>query len=332
VQAVWNRAAAQALRETLAALPRGGTAVHIHSWSKALSPSVFAAAGASGHPVYATLHDYGFVCPNAALHDFPLGRACTLKPMSLACMGRNCDSRKYVHKLWRLGRQFSLEHLAGAAGTLTAAVCVSEYSRQVYAQHLPQGLATTVVENPIDARDLGPATPAANRAFVYAGRLSREKGVLLLAEAARLAGVPLKIVGDGELAAQVRELNPDVAVTGWLPRPEVERELRDARALVLPALWRETQGMVVPEAMAAGLPCVVSSDTAPAAVVQDGRTGRIFANGDREALAAVLRELAGDDQAVAQMGQAAYRQYWSRPPTLDAHLDALENLYGSAPR
>lgn len=332
LQAVWNRKAESGLNALLTELKPGKALIHIHSWSKALSPSVFAAAKASELPVLATLHDYGFVCPNAALHDFPLGHACVLKPMSMACISRNCDSRKYVHKLWRVARQYSLEHMAHAHDALHTAVCVSDYSREVYAAHLPSRLKTVVVANPIDVRDLGPANPAGSGTFVYAGRLSREKGVLLLAEAAKLAAVHLKVIGDGELADAMRGINPDIEISGWVSHDRVEQELRGARALVLPALWRETQGMVVPEAMASGLPCIVSSDTAPAAAVEDGITGRIFRNGDKESLAGIFKELTDDDEAIGRMGRAAYDRYWARPLTLDAHLDALENLYGSTVR
>lgn len=327
LQGLWNPRAGGALRRIARSLPVGRTVIHVHSWSKALSPSVFAAARASGRPTLATLHDYGFVCPNAALHDFGLGQACQLKPMSIACLSRDCDSRRYVHKVWRIGRQVSLENVARAADAVDLAICVSDFSRDVYAPHLPPRLATRVVANPIDAEDRGPAAPASSDTFVYVGRLSREKGVLLLARAARLAGVRLRLVGEGELRDEIHALNPDAVVTGWVGAAEVVREMRGARALVLPAIWRETQGMVIPEAMANGIPCVASSGTAPGAAIQDGVTGRLFANGDAEALAEVLTSLATDDAAVSRMGQAAYAEFWSAPPTLERHLIALEAAY-----
>ena len=326
-QAIWNTSAASTLRQLISTLPRAATVVHVHSWSKALSPSVFAVSRSFSLPTFATLHDYGFVCPNAALHDYPSGKACTLKPMSIPCIGRQCDARKYVHKLWRVGRQVSLDWFAHPADTLTAAICVSEYSRSVYEQYLPAQLKTCVVENPIDAPMQAPAQPASNSTFLYAGRLSREKGVIVLAEAARKAHVPLKIVGDGELASAVREINPEVTITGWQTRAAVLEEMRSARALVVPSLWRETHGMVVPEAMAAGIPCIVSSRTAPAATITDGINGRIFTNGNSDDLAALLRELALEDRAISDMGQRAYEHYWSKPLTLNAHVDALERLY-----
>lgn len=332
VQGLWNFRAAAALRKIAAPLPKASTVIHIHSWSKALSPSVFAAARDTGMATLHTLHDYGFVCPNAALHDFGLGAACQLKPMSAACLGRNCDSRRYAHKLWRIGRQVSLEGVAHAADAVDMALCVSPFAQDVYAPLLPARLRTRVLANPIDVADLGAIDAASNKTFVYVGRLSREKGVLILAKAARLADVPLRFIGEGELAPEVRALNPDAEITGWLPSSQVIEEMRRARALVLPAVWRETQGMVIPEAMANGLPCIASAGTAPGAAIHDGVTGRLCANGDVEDLAAILRELASDDAAVSRMGREAHAGYWSAPPTLDRHLSALEAAYGDALR
>lgn len=327
LQGLWNRRAATELDRLLSARPAGRTVVHVHSWSKALSASVFAAAGRSGHRVVATLHDYGFVCPNAALHDFPAGVACGRTPMSLACLTRHCDARARAHKLWRVARQAMLLGPARAANVLAAAVCVTDYSRTVMRPLVPERLEMVVVANPIDVVDAGPADPARSRHFAYVGRFSREKGVLVAAEAARLAGVELVLVGDGELRGEVERIAPTATITGWLAPEAVGTAIRSARAVVVPSLWRETQGMVVPEAFGAGVPVVASTDTAPAAAIEPGVTGLLFDNGDARSLATVLRRLADDDALVAALGAAAHRRYWGRPATLDHHLDGLEALY-----
>lgn len=332
LQGLWNAEAERRLGRMLGASSDRPPVVHVHSWSKALSPSIFAAIRRAGAPAVLTLHDYGFVCPNAALHDFPRGAPCALKPMGLGCVTRQCDSRAYAHKVWRIARQVSLQGVARAADALSGVVAVSDFAAKVYAPHLPEGLSTSVIPNPIPMDDLGPAEPSLRRTFAYVGRLSREKGVLLLAEAAARAGVDVVFVGDGELAPQIRALNSQARITGWLGPDEMVREIRSARAVVLPALWRETQGMVIPEAFANGVPCVASAGTAPGAAVLDGVTGRLFPNGDVAALAEVLRDLATNDAAVRGMGQEAYDRYWADPPTVEGHIEALERLYRSVRR
>lgn len=332
IQGLWNREAAARLTALLRSKARGRTVVHIHSWSKALSASVFAAAGRFVHPVVATMHDYGFACPNAALHDFPAGTACRRTPMSLACLTHNCDARHYAHKLWRVARQGALQRMAGADDVLACAVCVSDYSHRILRPLVPEHVPMSVVANPIDVVDAGPASPARSSTFTYVGRFSREKGVLLAAEAAKQAGVPLTLVGDGELRDEVMRIHPQATVTGWLAAEGVRAALRASRCVVFPSIWRETQGMVLPEAFGSGVPVIASSGTAPASAIAPDVNGVIFPNGDVAALAATLRRLAGDDAAIAAMGKAAYDGYWAAPATLDRHLDALEAVYRRALR
>ncbi|WP_420134041.1 glycosyltransferase family 4 protein [Rhodopseudomonas sp.] len=326
-QGLWNATAAQQIASLLASAQRGRTIVHIHSWSKALSASVFAAAGRSGHPVIATLHDYGFVCPNAALHDFPSGKACTRTPMSPGCLAAGCDARARAHKLWRVARQVTLTHIARASTVLAAAVCVTDYSLRIMRPFVSPRLEMIVVPNPIDVADHGPAVPAQSKHFTYVGRFSREKGVLLAAAAAERAGVSLVLVGDGELRDDVARISPSATITGWLTAENVGKTIRASRAVVVPSLWRETQGMVVPEALSAGVPVIAATETAPAAAIEPGVTGLLFENGDAAALAHLFSRLATNDRLVEALGAAAYRRYWQAPATMNRHLDGLEALY-----
>lgn len=330
LRALWNRDAARGLTALLARLPRAGTIVHIHSWGKGLSPSVFAAAHRAGAPIVATLHDYGFVCPNAGLHVFPTGKPCELRPMSAACLASDCDARSRLHKLWRIARQFSLAQIARAPRIVDRLISVSDYAAGIYRPFLPPDKPLTVVPNPIMATDRGPAEPASSRDFVFVGRLSREKGAVLFAEAAARLGLAPVFVGEGELAAQVLARCPQATITGWLDPEGVTARIRAARAVVLPALWRETQGMVVPEALANGVPVVVSSGTAPASAVRDGDTGLIFDNGDIDDLCRALGRLLADDQIVRRMGGTAYAEYWAQPADMERHLTGLMEVYGAA--
>ncbi|MDF7774424.1 glycosyltransferase family 4 protein [Sphingomonas sp. AOB5] len=325
-RALWNRGSARGLTDLLNSLPRPGTVVHVHSWSKGLSPSIFAAAERAGVPIVATLHDYGFVCPNAGLHDFPTGKPCMLRPMSAACLTQNCDSRSRLHKLWRIARQLSLEQVARAPRIVDRLISVTAYAADIYRPLLPKGSPLTVLPNPIDATDLGPADPAANADILFIGRLSREKGTLILAEAAARRGLAPVFVGEGELADEVLARCPQATVTGWLDRAGVTARLRSARAVVLPATWRETQGMVVPEALANGVPVVVSSGTAPASAVRNRETGLVFENGSVDDLARVLG-LLEDDDLVHRMGRTGYDEFWREPPDMARHLSGLLSIY-----
>ena len=264
--------------------------MHIHGWNKALSPSVLRAAERSGVPTVQTLHDYVAVCPNGALYDFVKQRNCPLRPMSLACIRTNCDARNYGHKLWRVARQATLSASSGTSGVRNI-IYMLERQRQILAPHLPDDPNLHWVSNPVGAEDHGPADVARNDAFVYVGRLSREKGVVLFAEAASRAGLPAVFVGDGPARAEVAAAAPEAIITGWVENDVVAKHLRHARAVVFPSLWYETFGLAVYEALAAGVPPVVSDNAVSAGAIEHGVNGLLFANGNVDDLVTQLDAL-----------------------------------------
>lgn len=328
LRGIWNREAARALESLLGNCPANDTVVHIHGWAKALSPSVFPVCRKSGLPVLLTLHDYFPLCPNGAFFVFPEGVNCPHRALSTGCLATDCDARARHHKWWRAAR-----HAAGAlAGGFTggmALVTLSDRQRTVIARHLPPGTVTLPVPNPVEVEDRGPAPVAGNRPVLFVGRLSREKGAALLAEAAAQAGCPVRFVGDGDEAAAVRRLNPDAELAGWLPPDAVLEEVQRARALVVPSLWYETFGLAAYEALANGVPIIVSDNCAAAEAVLPGENGFLFRSGDAADLARCLRLLSHDAE-VERMGRNAHDGYWRAPFTLDSHLDRLEQVYRAA--
>lgn len=328
LRGIWNREAARGLESLLRSCPANDTVVHIHGWAKALSPSVFPVCRKSGLPVLLTLHDYFPLCPNGALFVFPEGANCPHRALSTGCLVTDCDARARHHKWWRAAR-----HAAGAlAGGFTdgmALVTLSDRQRAVIAPHLAPGTVTLSVPNPVEVEDRGPAPVAGNRAVLFVGRLSREKGAALLAEAAARIGCPVRFVGDGDEAAAIRRLNPEAELAGWLPPDAVLGELRRARALVVPSLWYETFGLAAYEALANGVPVIVSDNCAAAEAVLSGENGHLFRSGDAADLARCLHLLSHDAE-VERMGRNAHELYWRAPFTLDRHLDRLEEVYRAA--
>ncbi len=326
---MWNRPAAARMSEVLARLNPAETVVHLHSWTKALSSSVVRAARSSGFKVVVTLHDFMSVCPTGTLFHHGTGRCCGLEPLSAACVTANCDARSYSHKLWRVARhsvQTSLGHLPQVDGDF---VIISLAGERIFRELLPAGARMHHVQNFTDVPRMDPVRVERNDAVMYVGRLSAEKGPTLLAECAERMQVRAIFVGDGELASAVRACCPSAEITGWLAASEVFTQLRRARVLVLPSVWFELQGLVVAEAASMGVPAIVPDDSGAADWVDDGVSGLWFKAGDVDDLSRKIRLVMDDPQLAARMGCAAYRRFWSAPPSLDRHAQELEHVYQS---
>jgi glycosyltransferase involved in cell wall biosynthesis len=323
---LWNGPAARHLASLLAGKP--DAVVHIHGWSKALSPSSLRVTRESGLPAVVTIHDYFLACPNGALFDYQSGENCLLKPMSSACVMRHCDKQSYAMKAFRVLRQNIQNAALNGRQAHWHFAAVSEFALAKIAPFVPVPHTASVLENPSDLVRLPAAQPAQSDLFLAAGRLSPEKGFDVFAEAARRAGVRAAIIGEGECRSRIAGINSSVEMPGWLDHAQFVTRLREARALIFPSLWPETQGLVPLEAAAQGIPPVVSNNTAARDWVVDGQNGLQVSSGSVAALAAALERL-NDDDMVARLGRAAYDSYWNSAPTLARHVDGLEALYES---
>jgi glycosyltransferase involved in cell wall biosynthesis len=174
--------------------------------------------------------------------------------------------------------------------------------------------------------------------FTFVGKLIDKKrplDFLAALDAARAAEprVVGLIVGDGPLRNVVdmhikRQETPCTTV-GFMNQRRLATAYAASDALVLPSDGRETWGLVVNEAMATGLPAVVSDQAGCAPdLIADGVTGYSFPCGDVAALADRMRRLAGAPELRAEMRTAVRRHIDGYSPTVAAAgvVSAMEDL------
>jgi glycosyltransferase involved in cell wall biosynthesis len=322
--AMWNLIAYRTLRGMLASLDRERTVVHLHGYTKALSTAPVIAARRAGFATICTLHDFFAACPNGALFNYQLQAPCTLRGLSPACMITACDKRHFVHKAYRVVRGVVQRGIARFPAGVRHYISLSNRSAALLRPYLPDDAQLYPLTNIIDVQRQPPVDPGGNRNLMVIGRLDEEKGVLLAARAAAIAGLPIVFVGDGPYRSQIEATG--ARVTGWLPATDVNRELNTARCLVFPSLWYETFGLVVAEAAARGVPAIVSDISAPADRMIDGLDGWLFRAGDLADLTDRMF-LTRDDAAVRTAGSAAYRAYWAAPADPGSHAKSLLSIY-----
>ena len=326
VQGIWNVKAARMMTDLLGRMDVRRTVVHVHGWDKALSSSVVRAALTMGTRVVCTFHDYVSVCPNGGFYNHPRDEVCRLQPLSASCVLESCDRRGYGQKLWRVARHTVQRRWGLLPDAVKHVIVVSDFSRRILEPFLPSGIHLHSVQNMINVTRSAPADPAGNRAYVMLGRMSREKGPHVLASVASRMPWPVRFIGDGESLPEIRRLAPRSTVTGWLSHDDVVKELAGARALIFPSLWHETEGLVVLEAAALGIPSVVADSCAARDLVIHEDTGLHFRSGDDRHLQSVMDRLQ-DDHLVRRLGEAAYRRYWKNPRSLERHIADLERIY-----
>ena len=182
-----------------------------------------------------------------------------------------------------------------------------------------------------------PAELSPGRRIVFVGRLDPRKGFPIAVEALRqLAGeypdVRLVAAGDGPERSAVRELPPEIRarvdLLGTVRNTDLPPVLAAAEVFVAPSLGGESFGMVLIEAMAAGVPVVASRIPGYDEVVRDGVDGLLVPPGDPDALAANVRRLLEDRGLAGRLADSGRAR--ARGFSWDVVLDQIEAAYGDA--
>ena len=224
-----------------------------------------------------------------------------------------------------------------------------------YGEHVERYLVATAQVDPGKVFVAGQAVepdrftavePARNGVaeVLFIGQFEERKGLADLLgafDALDDPGARLRLVGNGSLEREVGRraaLDARVDVVGYLPQERLPETLARARCLVLPsittALDREPWGLVVNEAMHAGVPVIATDAVGAAAggLVRHEANGLIVPERDPVALAAAIRRLTADGELAARLGDQARRDVarFSHAAMADAFEAAVEHAVATS--
>jgi glycosyltransferase involved in cell wall biosynthesis len=293
-------------------IARGNDAVAIHA--NGLAPALFAGLQRrSRAPVIWHVHE--IYDDRSRMRPFVV--AATLRARSIVCV-----SRAAAERVIRLGAR--------------RARC------RVVHNCLPAPVAGAAPPDDAPLREGGPL-------LVSIGVITPAKGHSVLVDAmpeilrrhplasAAILGKPL-FPGDvaylERMQAEARRLGVADRVTFLGFRSDVARILSRAAVLVHPARYEETFGLVLLEAMNAGIPVVASRVGGTPEVVEDGVSGLLVPPGDPAALASAVADLLADEARRARMGaagRALEQDRFSLARMLDGLNAAYEDVIGAAP-
>lgn len=309
-------------------------AVLIQGWNCALYPLALAAARAAGLPVL--LRGDSVRLPDAVEPPPPTTFSRRLKTELLgrylgacaAVLALSSGNRRRLADLGVPDEKVAWSPLAVDGSRFELPEPVRSIDRRSLRQRLG-----------LDSDDAAPV-------ILFCAKLveKKEPGLLLSAYAAlRRQGVPARLVlaGEGPLragleAAIAAQRIPDVRFLGFVNQAELPALYAASDLLVLPSSHDETFGLVVAEAMHAGLPVIASDHVGCAEDLVLPRTGLVFKNRDEADLLRCLRLLcAGPDAATRrqQLGQGARSRMatWTYAESTAGLLDALRRVLSARP-
>jgi glycosyltransferase involved in cell wall biosynthesis len=183
--------------------------------------------------------------------------------------------------------------------------------------------------------------PEGTPLLLSVGRLAEEKNVDLTLRAfvevrRRDQGVMLLVAGGGPALETMRQTARDLGIgdavrfAGYLARGDVFRCAAEADVFLFPSVT-DTQGIVIVEAMALGVPCVATDSAAVRGLVIAGRNGLLTQN-DPGAFAGAVLQLLADPDLRARMGHAARETAagYAAAPLAGRLLGLYEKVTGAA--
>ncbi len=299
--------------------------VHVHNTFPLISPSVYWAATRAGVPVVQTLHNFRWLCPQASFLRDGLPCEDCLGRLPWRGVARGCYRGSLAQTALLTG-MLAVHRAAGSYHDhIRRYIALAPFCRdKLIAGGLP---AERVVVKP-NFVDLPPPTDGERAGGLFVGRVTIEKGIGTLLDAADRCATPLMVLGEGPELPRVL-LHRNMIARGALPPAEVYAAMRARAYLVVPSLAYEGFPRAVVEAFACGLPVIASRRGSLPDLIEHGRTGLLFEPGSSDALAEQLLWADTHPGELREMGRRARAEYETRY-TPEVNYRQLLRIYAEA--
>jgi glycosyltransferase involved in cell wall biosynthesis len=303
---------------------------HLHNIYHHLSPSILPVLKKNGVPTVMTLHDLKLLCPaysmlntqgiceqckGGHIYNIVLNK-CMKQSLPLSTL---IFSESLVHRMSNIYQK-----------NIDMFILPSKFYLNKFIEWGWAPNRLIHIPNFVDTDTLQPHYQP-GKYFVYFGRLSKEKGVKTLIQAANEANVALKIIGSGPLEEELKilasSLNANVTFLGYQSGKALHDTIRNAKAVVLPSEWYENAPLSVMEAYALGKPVIGANIGGIPELIKEGETGVTFESANVVSLSNALADFNHmTNDAVIAMGEIA-REWVENEYTIEKYSKRLQNLY-----
>lgn len=287
--------------------------VHLNNIHTQLSPVIAELAHGRGIRTVWTLHDYKLLCPR---YDCLRGgkEICELcfNGDKTPCKTYRCmkGSRLASEIGYREAMTWNRKRLEECTDLF---VCPSRFMAEKMAQGGFSKDKLKVLCNFIDIEKCRKDDYAKDDYYCYVGRLSHEKGVGTLVEAAARLPYKLKIIGGGPLSEELRikseELKGNVEFLGFRQWDDIKDIVGKAKFTVIPSEWYENNPLSVIEAECLGTPVLGARIGGIPELIDEDMNGMTFESGNADDLAGKIKAMYNADFDYKAIADAAMERY-----------------------
>jgi glycosyltransferase involved in cell wall biosynthesis len=282
--------------------------VHINNLFPLISPSILDETKERNIPTVMTLHNFRLLCPTGLM--FSHGEVChrCLGGREWWCAVRNCTG-EWPKSAGYAARSIVARLRGSFVNGIDRFVAPSEFVKEMVVRHGYPNERIDVVRYIVNlgSYKLG----AESGEYIgYVGRISPEKGVDTIVEAARdCPDINFRFAGHYLRMPDLPGRAPmNCVFDGEIPAGKVAEFLSHARVTVFSSRWYETTGLSLIEAMASGRAVLCSRIGCLSEFVEDGSTGILFDPGNAHELAAKVRYLWERPEICRTLGEAARKK------------------------
>lgn len=302
---IWCPSGVRAMREALA--KEKPDVVNVHNLFPFISPAALRECKKAGVPVVMTVHNFRLICPTGLfMRDGGPCEDCLVRGNEWGCVKHNCEqsllksvgyaARNAVARL----RRHYLECVDRFA-------CITDFQRRKLIEAGFPADKIVVIPN---SMDLEAACEAEQGDYVaFCGRLSREKGVDLIIEAARRnPQIPFKLAGAVRDGFKIDGLPENVKLVGYLSGEALNDFFARARFFVMASRCYEGFSMTILEAAGYGKAMIAPDHGGFTEIIGKGdeTIGLLTSPADVEALSAAVARLWNNPEFTAELGQKAH--------------------------
>lgn len=285
--------------------------VHIHNLFPLISPSILPMINKTGIPIVMTVHNYRLVCPNGLFFsNNSICEKCTSGLKEINCITNNCEdsiSKSIGYALrnyWARKNKYYLNNI-------NKYLCLTEFQGKKLIANGFSEEKIEVIPNSYNHLIRNLDYKISIRKYVaFAGRISSEKGISILLEAARkLPDIPFRLAGKISSSYLVElDIPSNVVLVGMLNQNDLATFYEKARCFVLSSICYEGFPMVLPEAMAHKLPIVAPNMAGYPEIAEDYVNGFLFESGDANSLAIAIRKIWNRTVSSQKMAENNFRK------------------------
>lgn len=283
--------------------------VNVHNLFPFITPAALRECKEAGVPVIMTVHNFRLICPTGLfMRDNRPCELCLEKGNEWGCVRYNCE-HSILKSVGYAARNAVARLRRHYIDCVDCFACITDFQRRkLIAAGFPAE-KIVVIPNSIDA---GKEPESSKGDYVaFSGRISGEKGVDLIIEAAgRNPGIQFRLAGAVRDKELVEKLPVNVKLEGYLQDEALNEFYKNARFFVMASKWYEGFPMTILEAANYGKAMIAPDHGGFSEIIGKGpdAIGVLFTPNDADALSNAIARLWASPAESSRLGSAAYRK------------------------